>query len=179
MRPEELVARGFSPELAVFLTSMLPIVELRGALPLAINLFHIHWIKAFLISLIGNLIPVPFILLLLEPIVRMLSKIKPLGKFFSWLFARTRRRGNRMIEKYEEVGLLAFVAIPLPGTGAWTGSLIAFLFGLKFKSSLLFISIGVFIAGVIVTTLCLLGQTGAIIAGVILISMAILRIWKK
>ena len=110
--------------------------------------------------------------------VKTLSKIKPLGKFFEWLFERTRRRGNRVIEKYEEIGLLALVAIPLPGTGAWTGALIAFLFGLDFKKSFLVISVGVFIAGVIVTCLCLLGWLGAIIAGSGFILLAILGFWK-
>ncbi len=125
MTPQDLVAKGLSPEVAVFLTSMLPIIELRGALPMAINLFQIAWPKAFLISFIGNLVPVPLILWLLKPIVKILSKIKPLGIFFEWLFERTRRKGDKVIEKYEEIGLLAFVAIPLPGTGAWTGALIS------------------------------------------------------
>ncbi len=178
MTPQDLVAKGLPPELAVFLTSMLPIIELRGALPMAINLLHIAWPKAFLISFIGNLIPVPFILLLLGPVVSILSKIKPLGNFFQWLFERTRRKGSKVIEKYEEIGLLAFVAIPLPGTGAWTGALIAFLFGLDFKKSALVITIGVFIAGVIVTCLCLLGWLGALIAGISFILLAILGFWK-
>lgn len=178
MTPQDLVAKGLHPELAVFLTSMLPIIELRGALPMAINLLHIAWPKAFLISFVGNLIPVPFILLLLGPVVSLLSKIRPLGSFFQWLFERTRRKGSKVIEKYEEIGLLAFVAIPLPGTGAWTGALIAFLFGLDFKKSALVISIGVFIAGVIVTCLCLLGWLGALIAGIGFILLAILGFWK-
>ncbi len=178
MTPQDLVAKGLSPEVAVFLTSMLPIIELRGALPMAINLFQIAWPKAFLISFIGNLVPVPFILWLLKPIVKILSKIKPLGIFFEWLFERTRRKGDKVIEKYEEIGLLAFVAIPLPGTGAWTGALIAFLFGLDFKKSFLVITIGVFTAGVIVTCLCLLGWLGAIIAGTGFILVAILGFWK-
>jgi uncharacterized membrane protein len=178
MTPQDLVARGLTPELAVFLTSMLPIIELRGALPMAINIFHIAWPKAFLISFIGNLVPVPFILWLLGPIVSILSKIKPLNSFFQWLFERTRRKGNKVIEKYEEIGLLAFVAIPLPGTGAWTGALIAFLFGLDFKKSFLVITIGVFIAGVIVTCLCILGWLGALIAGIGFILLAILGFWR-
>ncbi|GAI30274.1 unnamed protein product, partial [marine sediment metagenome] len=107
MTPQDFVAKGLSPEIAVFLTSMLPIIELRGALPMAINLFQIAWPKAFLISFIGNLVPVPFILWLLKPIVNFLSKIKPLGNFFNWVFERTRRKGDKVIEKYEEIGLLA------------------------------------------------------------------------
>jgi uncharacterized membrane protein len=178
MTPQDLVAKGLSPELAVFLTSMLPIIELRGALPLAINVFKISWPKAFLIAYIGNLIPVPFILWLLGPVVQLLSKVGVFKKFFSWLFEHTRRRSNSMIEKYEEIGLIAFVAIPLPGTGGWTGALIAFLFGLDFWKSLIVIAIGVFIAGVIVTSLCLLGWLGAIIAGLGLAILAALGFWR-
>ncbi|MGB7054290.1 MAG: small multi-drug export protein [bacterium] len=178
MNPQDLVAKGLSPELTVFLTSMLPIIELRGALPLAINVFNINWPKAFLIAYIGNIIPAPIILWLLGPVVRLLSKLRIFDKFFTWLFERTRKKGSKMIEKYEEIGLMAFVAIPLPGTGAWTGALIAFLFGLDFKKSLLIIAIGVLIAGVIVTSLCLLGWLGAIIAGVGLALLAGLGFWR-
>ena len=178
MNPQDLVARGLTPELAVFLTSMLPIIELRGALPLAINLFNIDWPKAFLIAYIGNIIPAPLILWLLGPLVRLLSRVHIFKRFFTWLFERTRKKSNRMIEKYEEIGLMAFVAIPLPGTGAWTGALIAFLFGLDFKKSLLIIAIGVFIAGVIVTCLCLLGWLGALIAGLGFAVLAGLGFWK-
>ena len=178
MNPQDLVAMGLAPELAVFLTSMLPIIELRGALPLAINLFNISWPKAFLIAYIGNMIPAPLILWLLGPIVRILSRVHVFRRFFTWLFERTRKRSNKMIEKYEEIGLMAFVAIPLPGTGAWTGALIAFLFGLDFKKSLLIIAIGVFIAGVIVTCLCLLGWLGALIAGLCFAILAGLGFWR-
>lgn len=178
MTPQDLVAHGFAPEFAVFLTSMLPIIELRGALPLAIRMFQIPWPKAFLICFVGNLVPVPFILLLLDPIVKLLSRITIFQLFFSWLFKRTRHKGSVVIEKYEEIGLLAFVAIPLPMTGAWTGALIAFLFGLNFVKSLLVIALGVFVAGVIVTCLSLLGWLGAIIAGVGFLLLAAFGFWK-
>ena len=178
MSPQELVAKGLSPELAVFLTSMLPVIELHGALPLAINVFDISWPKAFLIAYIGNLIPAPIILWLLGPAVKLLSKIEIFNHFFTWLFERTRRKSSKVIEKYEEIGLMAFVAVPLPGTGAWTGALIAFLFGLDYWKSLLIIAIGVLIAGVIVTSLCLLGWLGAIIAGLVLAILAGLGFWK-
>jgi uncharacterized membrane protein len=178
MNPQNLVAQGFSPELAVFLTSMLPVIELRGALPLAINVFEISWPKAFLIAYIGNIIPTPIILWLLRPAVKLLSRIRILDRFFTWLFEKTRKKSSNMIEKYEEIGLMAFVAIPLPGTGAWTGALIAFLFGLHFTKSLVIIAVGVLIAGVIVTSLCLLGWLGAIIAGAGLAILAGLGFWK-
>ncbi len=178
MNPQDLVMRGMSAEIAVFITSMVPVIELRGSLPLAINVFDISWPKALALSLIGNMVPVPLILWLMKPAVALLSRIKPLGRFFDWLFERTRKKGNRLIEKYEEIGLIAFVAIPLPGTGAWTGALIAFLFGLDFKKSLLVIGIGVFIAGIIVTCLCLLGWLGALIAGICFILLAAFGFWR-
>jgi uncharacterized membrane protein len=175
MTPQTLVNYGFAPEWAVFLTSMIPVVELRGALPLAINLFHIPWYKAFIISLVGNILPVPFILLFLKPVTKLLCRVPILEKFFDYLFSRTRKKSS-MIEKYEELGLLIFVAIPLPGTGAWTGALLAYLMALDFKRSILFISLGVFIAGVIVTSLCLIGWIGAIIAGAAIIGFILIRI---
>ncbi|MCX7994388.1 MAG: small multi-drug export protein [candidate division WOR-3 bacterium] len=177
MNPQELVARGFSPEWAVFLTSMIPVVELRGALPLAINLFKIHWTKAFLIAFFGNILPVPFILLLLKPATDLLCRIPLFKKFFDWLFNRTRKK-SKVIEKYEEIGLLIFVAIPLPGTGAWTGALLAYLMNLDFKKSVLYITLGVFIAGVIVTSLCIIGWLGAIIAGCGVTIFILIRIFK-
>ena len=177
MSPEELLALGFSKELVVLVISALPVLELRGALPVAINLFHFPWYYALLLAVIGNLLPVPFLLLFLNTISRLLSKIDIFEKMLHWLFERTRRRG-KIINRYERIGLALFVAIPLPVTGAWTGSLAAVLFGLKFKHAFLSIFVGVLIAGTIVTCLCLLGWTGAIIAGIGLSTLAILGLWR-
>jgi len=135
-----------------------PISELRGAIPWAILKYHFPWYYAFLFALIGNLLPVPFILLFLDTLSRLLSKIGIFQRIFQWLFERTRRQG-KVIERYERIGLILFVAIPLPITGAWTGSFAAVLFGLKFKHALLSIFVGVLIAGTIVTWLTLLGWT--------------------
>ena len=154
---EELLSWRISQEAIVVLISALPVVELRGALPVAINLFHMAWYKAFCLAVIGNLLPVPILLLSLEPLARVVSRV-PIGrKVVSWVFERTRRRG-KTIERYERIGLMLFVAIPLPGTGAWTGSIAAFLLGLKFRYAFLSIVLGVLIAGVIVTGLCLLAS---------------------
>jgi len=111
---------------------------------------HFPWYYAFLVAIIGNLLPVPFILLFLDSGSRLLSKVRFFERILSWFFERTRRRG-KMIERYERIGLALFVAIPLPVTGAWTGSVAAVLFGMKFKHALLSIFIGILIAGVIVT----------------------------
>ena len=156
MSPEELLSLGFSKELVVLVIAALPILELRGAIPVAIIVFDFPWYYALLLAVIGNLLPVPFILLFLNTVTRWLSKIAFFNRVLSWLFERTRRRG-KIIEKYERIGLVLFVAIPLPVTGAWTGSLAAVLFGLKFRHAFLSILIGVIIAGGIVTSLSLLG----------------------
>jgi uncharacterized membrane protein len=120
------------------------------------TLFDFPWYYAFLLGVIGNLLPVPFILLFLETATRLLSRVRLFDRFLNWLFERTRRRG-KIIQKYERIGLVLFVAIPLPVTGAWTGSLAAVLFGLKFKHAFLSIFIGVLIAGVIITCLSYFG----------------------
>ena len=174
---DELICSGFSEELIVFIISALPLVELRGALPVAINVFHFPWYYALLLAIIGNLVPVPLILLFLNVFYRLLSKIEAFKKMIEWLFARIRRRSG-IIERYERIGLTLFVAIPLPGTGAWTGALAAALLGLKFKHAFLSIVIGVCIAGAVVTCLSLLGWIGAVIAGVALISLATFALWS-
>ena len=177
MSPDELLSLGFSKELVVLIISALPITELRGALPVAINLFHFPWHYALLLAVIGNLLPVPLILLFLDAFSRLLSKIGIFKRALDWLFEHTRRRG-KIIERYERIGLMLFVAIPLPVTGAWTGSLAAVIFGLKFKHAFLSIFAGILIAGAIITCLCLLGWTGAIIAGIGLTSLAVFGLWR-
>ena len=177
MSPEELISIGFSKELVVIIISALPILELRGALPVALNVFHFPWYYALPLAIIGNLLPVPIILLFLETISKWLSKIGLFDRFLRWLFEHTRKRG-KIVEKYERIGLALFVAVPLPVTGAWTGSLVAVLFGLKFRHAFLSIFIGVCIAGVIVTCLSLLGWVGAIIAGIALCALAFSGLWR-
>ncbi len=158
MPPAELVGSGFPNWLEVLALAVSPISELRGAIPWAILKHHFPWYYAFSLAVIGNLLPVPFILLFLDSFSRLLSKISVFEKMLNWLFERTRRRG-KIVERYGWIGLALFVAIPLPITGAWTGSLIAVLFGLKFKHAFLSIFIGILIAGVIVTCATLLGWT--------------------
>jgi uncharacterized membrane protein len=136
----------------ILFVAALPIAELRLAIPGAIEFLDTPWYYAFLIAVIGNMLPVPFILLFIEAAVRLLSKVAVFERFFNWLFERTRRRG-KIIQKYKRIGLVLFVAIPLPVTGAWTGSLAAVLFGIKPKQAFVSIFIGVIIAGIIVTSL--------------------------
>ena len=175
---------GLPDEITVVAVSTLPIVELRGAIPVGHMMFpdtdrstragRDDWARAFrifLLAVTGNMIPIPFILLLLGPVSRGLMKLR-IGKiFFDWLFARTRRKAAN-IEKYETLGLTIFVAVPLPVTGGWTGAMAAFLMGMKFHHAMLSILLGVMIAGVIMTVLSLMGWVGALIAAVVLLSMA-------
>jgi len=174
---EEALSWNIPHELIVVIISALPIAELRVALPIAIISFHMPWHKAFCLAIIGNLLPVPILLLFLEPLAKVVSRVEVGRRLVNWVFEHTRRRG-KAIERYEKIGLTLFVAIPLPVTGAWTGSIAAFLLGLRFRYAFLSILTGIIIAGAIVTSLCLLGWHGAIIAGVGLSTLAVLS-WRR
>lgn len=146
----------FPPELATIIISMLPISELRGAIPVAIGVYHLDPIKSYLLAVVGNIIPVIFILKYINPFSEYLtSKSKIFSGFFSWLFARTRKNFNHGFEKWGALALIIFVAIPLPMTGGYSGAIAAFIFGIPFWKALLLISLGVMIAGVIVMGLSL------------------------
>ena len=177
MSLEQLLSLDFSNVLAVLAIAASPISELRGAIPVAIIGFHFPWYYAFLLAIIGNLVPVPLLLLFFGTLSRLLSKIGIFERMLHWLLERTRRR-SKIIARYERIGLMLFVAIPLPMTGAWTGSLAAVLLGLKFKHAFLSIFAGILIAGSIVTCLSLLGWTGAIIAGIGLIGLTVFGLWR-
>ena len=147
-------------ELIVFIVSMLPVLELRGGL-IAAKLLDIEFFRAFVICFIGNMLPIPFILLFIRKIFNWLKKFRKINKVIERLEARSIRKADG-VKKYRLWGLLFFVAIPLPGTGAWTGALIADLLDIRIKHSLPTISVGVFIAGIIISILSygLLGAIG-------------------
>jgi uncharacterized membrane protein len=130
----------------------LPVSEVRGAIPLAIGIYGYSAVEAYLLAVLGNLLPVIPLLLFLEPVSSHLRKYPVGDSFFYWLFTRTRKKYIRDHENFGMTALALFVAIPLPMTGAWTGCAIAFLVGMKFKNAFIAISLGVLIAGVIVTT---------------------------
>lgn len=136
------------------ITAMMPIGELRVSIPLALTQFNLPFWQAYLFSIIGNMIPILFIVFLLNPVSEFLSKYSKFFKwFFNWLFERTRKRHSKKFETLEEVALVTFVAIPLPVTGAWSGAVAAFVFGIPPKKSLPLIFAGVLIAGIIVSLL--------------------------
>ena len=134
-----------SKELIVFLVSMVPLLELRGSI-LAAGLMKMSFFPSYIAAVLGNMLPIPFILLFIEKIFAWMKKSKRFHKIPDWLEKKALSK-SAQIEKYGYLGLFLFVAIPLPGTGAWTGSLIAVLFGMKPKKSLLFIFLGVLTAG--------------------------------
>jgi len=139
----------FPPWFQIFFGSMLPWIEARYVIPYAVLELHWSWWQAFPLAVAGNMLPIPFILLFFGYVEKFLRRYKFWTKIMDWLFARTRKRANSKIIKYEYLGLLVFVALPLPFTGGWTGALIAYLFGLKFSKSLITIFIGVVIAALI------------------------------
>ena len=162
----EFLSRFLSPHVVTFLVAMLPIFELRGALPYALTLGKLPLAQAFPIAVLGNMLPIPFIMYLLEPGTRLISRVAPGKRFVDWLFARTRARSEK-VRKYELLGLILFVAIPLPVTGAWTGALAAHLCGLKKGRSLLAITCGVCIAGIVVSLVTVgIKEIWALILGV-------------
>lgn len=135
----------------VLFCAMLPIIELRGAIPLGAFL-ELPWWQNYLLSVLGNMIPVPFILLFIRKIIEWMqkSRIRFFAKIGDWL-TRKAEKNREKIERFSFWGVALFVAIPLPMTGAWTGSLVAATIGMKFRHALLSAFIGVLIAGAVMT----------------------------
>ena len=152
---------AFADEMCVFICSMLPIIELRGAIPMAFA-FGLPWWAAYILSVVGNMLPVPIILLFIKKFLTwaMSSKIKFINKFANWLNRKVEKNRPK-IEKYAFWGLAVFVAIPLPTTGAWTGSLVAAMIDMKFWKAMLTAFVGVLIAGAVVTAIAY-GALGAL-----------------
>jgi len=131
-------------ELIIFIISMLPILELRGGM-IAAKILGVSLGKAFVICYLGNIVPIPFILLFIRKIFRLLSKTKTGEKIVKKLENSSKKKEETVL-RYKRIGLLALVAVPLPGTGGWTGALVAALMDLRMRSSLPIIALGVLIA---------------------------------
>ena len=138
-----------SKEALTFIISLFPILELRGGL-LAARLLQVTYTKALVLCVVGNILPIPFVLLFIQKIFALLKKTKLFGPMVDWLEKRALSKSDR-IQKYEFLGLLLFVGIPLPGTGAWTGSLIASLLHIDIKKSSLAILLGIALAAAIMS----------------------------
>lgn len=136
-------------ELIVFIISMFPILELRGGM-IAAKLLGVQLWKAFIICYFGNILPIPFILVFIRRIFRFLKKFKTSEKLVNKIELRSLRKSEK-VRKRRNLGLLAFVAIPLPGTGGWTGALIASLLDIRIRVSFPIIALGVFIANLIMS----------------------------
>ena len=159
--------------LIVFLISMVPLIELRGAIPVGLSPWWggaMPIIPLYIICILGNMLPVPFIYLFARKILTWGSDKKVIGKFFKWCLEKGEKGGKKLQEKAGKTGLffalLIFVGIPLPGTGAWTGTLAASILDMDFKRSILAVMLGVILAGIIMglASAGVFGAYGAIFA---------------
>ena len=177
----------FIKYLIVFFVSMVPIVELRGAIPIAESM-NLNIFAYYPIAIIGNMLPVPIIYLFARKILEWGKDKKFIGKFFTWCLEKGKKGGEKLKATAGNSGifwaLLLFVGIPLPGTGAWTGTLAATLLDLDFKTSILAVSLGVILAGVIMSLgskiVSIFGWPGVIaIITIILVAIILSIVLKK
>lgn len=138
-------------ELTAFIISIMPVLEIRGGM-IASRLLEMPFLKAFIICYLGNMLPIPFIILFIRKIFEFLRRFKFFEKIIDKLEKKTEKNKDKVL-KYEAWGLLLFVAIPLPGTGGWTGALMAALLDIRLQKSLPIIALGVLIAGFIMSGL--------------------------
>lgn len=175
---ETLLNTHLSKELITLVISALPGFGLSISLPVAIHVFNLSWYYAFILSIIGNMLPVPFLLLCWDGLEILLGKTSFFRRPITWLHEHSLKNSSS-IEKWGFLGLVIFVAVPAPVTGAATASLAAVILGMTFWDSFWAILWGVIISAVIITCLCLLGWFGAAVAGVALISLSAISILRK
>lgn len=157
------VLKGVPPELATVVLATVPVGELRGALPVALVVYKLPVVLAVVLAIAGNMLPVFFLLKYIGPVTRWVSgRSEMVDRFLHWLFERTRRKLDERVERYNYWALALFVAIPLPVTGAWTGALAAFVFGLPRQKSFVAILVGVCVSAAVVTVLTL-GSVAAVL----------------
>ena len=147
----------------VFLISMVPLIEIRGAIPYAVG-FELPLVPSIIVAVIGNMLPVPFIFLFARKVLEWGKDKKYIGKFFTWCLEKGHKGGEKLQAKAGRglyIALLLFVGIPLPGTGAWTGTLAASILNMDFKKSVIYVMGGVLLAGAIMLAASL-GVFGAI-----------------
>lgn len=140
---------GIPKDIVCFIISMVPILELRGGM-IAAALFGIPWVRAILVCIVGNMLPMPFVLLLITKIFDLLKRTRLFKPMVEKLEARAMGKKDK-IEKYEFWGLVLFVGIPLPGTGGWTGSLVAAMLGIRFRKAFPAVIIGILLAATIMS----------------------------
>lgn len=175
--------------LIVFVISMVPVVELRGAIPIAEGM-GLNLVWYYIVAIIGNMLPVPIIYLFARKVLEWGKDKKIIGKFFTWCLEKGEKGGEKLKETAGNKGifwaLLIFVGIPLPGTGAWTGTLAASFLKLDFKTSISAVALGVILAGIImslgskiVALLGWFGVIGIIVAIAIIVAISIIIKKKK
>ena len=140
---------GLNKDVVGFIISMLPLLELRGGL-LAASILNVSFLPGYILSILGNVLPIPFLLLFLEKILNWLGKFKSTKKIVNKFEKKVLSKKDQ-IDKYGYIGLMLFVGIPLPGTGAWTGSALAVLLGMDRKKSFFYILLGVILASIIMS----------------------------
>lgn len=173
----------FIKYIIVFLVSMVPIVELRGAIPIAESL-DLNIFLYYPVAIIGNMLPVPFIYLFARKVLEWGKDKKIIGKFFTWCLEKGKKGGEKLEKSAGNSGLfwalLIFVGIPLPGTGAWTGTLAASILNIDFKTSIFAVTLGVLLAGIIMSLgskiVSTLGWLGVVAIIVIIAIIAIVSI---
>lgn len=176
----------FIKYIIVFLVSMVPIVELRGAIPIAEGL-GLNIFLYYPIAIIGNMLPVPFIYLFARKVLEWGKDKKLIGKFFTWCLEKGEKGGEKLRETAGNTGiffaLLIFVGIPLPGTGAWTGTLAASFLKIDFKTSIRAITLGVLLAGIIMSLgskiVAILGWAGLLAIIVVILVIALISVLIK
>nr|WP_316613963.1 small multi-drug export protein [uncultured Ruminococcus sp.] len=159
--------------IVVFLISMVPLIELRGAIPYAVGVNNLggnlNMVVVYILAILGNMLPVPFIYLFARKVLEWGKDKKYIGKFFTFCLEKGEKGGRKLQEKAGKglfIALMLFVGIPLPGTGAWTGTLAASMLDMDFKKSIIAVMLGVIIAGVIMglASMGVFGAIGAIFA---------------
>lgn len=140
----------FPPQLAVFFISMIPLVECRGAIPFGMVVLQMPLWEVLPISIAGNILPVPFILLLIRPVINWFKTTRLLSPLAHWIEGKADKKKDKVL-RYSKWGLFFFVAIPIPGTGAWTGALIAALLDMRVRSAFVTILLGMICAALLMT----------------------------
>jgi len=152
------IVESLPPEIAIIALAALPVIELRGAVPLGLAL-GVHPVEVYLLAVVGNMLPIPLVYQLLVPVRRRLSASPAVRRFIDRYLDRLLQR-SAAIAKYGFWGLVVFVAVPLPGTGAWTGAIAASLLGMRFRPAVVALTLGTMLAGVAVLLLSFLGGLG-------------------
>jgi len=151
------ISFGLSPKIIILFLGALPVTELRASIPIGLLILKQGIRNTIFFSILGNLLPIAPVYFLLNPVSKRLSSTACMRRFFEWLFKKAKAHAD-IVERYEAIGLMLFVAVPLPGTGAWTGTIIASLLRIRFIPAFIAISLGVIIAAAVVTALTLIGR---------------------